>query len=157
MGPKFFGLKIFLDPKLFWTKNLFWPKIFLNQKFVWTKKFFGTKFFLNGIFFGPKFFLDPHFFNQKYYWLKICLIFFGTKYFWTNDVTTSLYQVLIQKPKCTWERSLTLALAQLNLCFQLNTDQIQINFISIPYSVLAVNALTDLFTHNEHLYVYHAI
>ena len=90
--------------------------------------------------------MDPHFFNQKYYWLKICLIFFGTKSFWTNDVTTSLYQVLIQKPKCTWERSLTLALAQLvNLCFPLNTDQIQINFISIPYPVLEVTTLIDVF------------
>ena len=37
----------------------------------------------------------------------------GTKYFRTNEVKILRYEILIHNPKCTWEWSVTLALAQL--------------------------------------------
>ena len=41
--------------------------------------------------------------------------------------------------------------------FPMNIDQLHINFISIPYPVLEVNALIDVFTHNKHLLIYFSI
>ena len=37
----------------------------------------------------------------------------GTKYFRTNEVKILRYEILIHNPKCTWEWSVTVALAQL--------------------------------------------
>ena len=64
-------------------------------------------------------------FNQKCFWIKFFLdqqfilaknllaLFLGAKSFRINEVTNFLYQIMTQKPKCTWEWSLTLAWAQL--------------------------------------------
>ena len=52
-------------------------------------------------FLGPNIFLD--------------LYSLGTTIFGTNEVTHFGVQILFQKPNCTWEWSLTLALAKLVL------------------------------------------
>ena len=104
-GSKLFGIKsffyqtFFLSPKFFWTQNFFGPKIFLVvnfkglQIFMELQIFFWHKIYWTQKNVGPKTYLDPIFFwNQNFVWHKI---------FWD--------------PKCSWEWSLTLALAQLVL------------------------------------------
>ena len=90
--------------QIFWTKN-FLDQNLLNQNFFgpkisWTQNFLDPKFF------GPKNFLDPNILDPDLYIL-------GIKCLRTNEVTNFGYQILIQKPKCPWDWSLTLALAQL--------------------------------------------
>ena len=118
------------DSKYFWT-NILYPK------FCWTKLFFNQLYFFNQRCFGPRIFLHPNLFGLLFYGLKIFLdskflwtpkffwnqnyfmtqnfvgpLFFGHTTFRTKEVTSFGYQILTQKSKCTWELSLTLALAQ---------------------------------------------
>ena len=150
MDPKFLGPKIFSDQEFFWTKN------FLGQKFFWTKNFFWTVFFFTQIFLDPNSFWTHIFLTKNIIDSKFVLSFLAQNLF-----GQMMLQLLFIK---FWFRNQNALENGVWLWCRPNLliyvfHWIQINFISIPYPVLKVNALIDFFTHNEHLliYVYHSI
>ena len=114
-------VKVF-DPILFWTQKCFWTQNIFDPFFpqinFCTLHFFAPKIFgpyiWTQIFFTKNFVWWEQLLTYNFCWPKIFLtLVLGHKIFQDKWGLTFLYQILTHKPKCTWEWSLTLALAQL--------------------------------------------
>ena len=133
MDPKFFWTTIFFCDIISSNLNIFFGPHWFGPNLFFTQNYFGLMFFGDG-FFSTKIFLDLTFFLTKktsittttttiimgFDTIEINLVWtqnlFGPKYFGPRPLyfgDKMRLQILIQKPKCTWDWSLTLALAQL--------------------------------------------
>ena len=125
-------------------------------------KIFQTPYFLTQNFLRPKFFYLEYFSTQKFFDLKFCWTenLFGLKIFWDPKVLDIELNEMQQQSKCTWEWSLTLALAQLVEIFLLFWYSCALCWICVPlilhnkehHSVLGIITSTAA-TQQDHYYV----
>ena len=119
------------------------------------RTFFGPKFFWHNFwthFFGPKlvdqtFILTTNIFYQILFWTQSFLDPKVLEFFWAHNlfgqIRLQMLKILIYKPKCTWEWSLTLALAQL-VCYTLHTTDCLLHIAPIACLLCTAHLLKSL-------------